>query len=183
MFKQYVGSQKRQPGRQTHSKSLLPAVLMRFLTPCMSMSRSLKPVCKTQINTEICVLHTQTCRKKAQRAHTHTERKSGKSQKYPQLHAHIPISFYSLTSRFTITQPTGVINISNMENYANTPPRCGGKQLCSFSTLLQPLRRNRLLICQRSTALRKNKHHVNMVHSHIYINTHPDMQPDKKQQS
>lgn len=38
-----------------------------------------------------------------------------------------------------------------MKNYANTLPRCGGKQLCSFNTLLQPLRRNRFLICQCST--------------------------------
>lgn len=57
-----------------------------------------------------------------------------------------------------------------MENYANTPPRFGGKLLCSFNTLLQPLRRNRFLIYRCLMALHKNKQHVNSLHSHIYIN-------------
>lgn len=35
--------------------------------------------------------------------HTPTHRKSGNSQKYSRLHAHVAISFYSLESRFTIT--------------------------------------------------------------------------------
>lgn len=52
------------------------------------------------------------------------------------------IWFYSLRSRFTTTWPTGVVNISNTGNYANTPARCGGRRLCSFHTLPRSLRRN-----------------------------------------
>lgn len=44
-----------------------------------------------------CVKHTQI------QGRTRRQSKSGNSQKYPQLHAHITILFYSLTSRFTIT--------------------------------------------------------------------------------
>lgn len=103
------------------------------------------------VKTQTCT-HTRTVPAHSDKdANTLTDKKSGNSQKYPQLRMHFTISFYSLLSRFTITQPTGVINISNVKNYANTLPRCGGKQLCSFNTLLQPLRRNPFLICQCST--------------------------------
>lgn len=49
-----------------------------------------------------CVKHTQ-IQRDTRCTHTRRQCKSGNSQKYPQLHAHMTILFYSLTSRFTIT--------------------------------------------------------------------------------
>lgn len=106
------GCSNRQPSRQTEQ----PEVQMRFITPCMSMLKL------RQIHRAGTV-----CGTNKEPTHSHTHTQNLVTQKFPQLHAHFPISFYSLTSRVTITWPTGVINISNMENYANTLPPLWGQ--------------------------------------------------------
>ena len=98
------------------------------------------------------------------------------------IHTHITISFHSPISRFTMTQPTGVINISNVENYANTLPPCGGARYSVHLTHSSSHSDGTVFSSVSVPRLYENKHLVNIVHSHIYINTHPDMRGGRDRQ-